>query len=449
MAKTLQITDGTTTVDLLTGNLDLAANGWSTKTASDGEGIWEVFEIVSNASDADLRTAKADFDTLIEQARVYRQKPYESVPVVLKWQSEGETARQALVLDGESEILADDIYSPLLGLTGGGALIRLAVKRHPSWELLSAQTSGSDDVSTLGGSFAISITDNGTAPGRISSLLIDDGPVTALNKIWCGIRPTRLGTAGFISVWEAENGTNFTDAADTVDATASDGNQVTIDFATTTTLAKRFTLRWGQVAGGNYDDIIGRYLVLGRVKLSSAATEVAVQLRHGFAGSAAYEAIVGTTYLSAVDNTALTNWNLVELGVVDIPPTGNRSGIVSSTMDDYFLLLYAEQLAGASLLFDCFVLIPAEHMVTAKGALVDSNVNSLLNYFTGPDDFQTAVGVQAAGLNYNCEFSFENWEFPIAGGLLVFAGQAQSLHALSQDVDLLLSIVPRFKSFHA
>lgn len=446
MAKTLQITNGTITVDLLAGYLDLAANGWSTKTASDGEGIWEIFEVVANATDANLRSAKADFDELIEQARVYRQKLYQSVPVLLKWQSEGETSKQALVLDGESEILADEIYSPLLGLTGGGALLRLAVKRHPSWEI-ATQTSGADNVSTLGGSFSISLTKNGTAPGRIASLLIDNGPVTAQDNIWCGLRPTRLGTAGFISVWEAEDGTNFIDAADAADVTASDGNRVTISFATTQSLAKRFTLRWGQVTGSNYDDIIGRYLVLGRVKLSSASTEVAVQLRHGFAGSTAFETIVGTTYLSAVDKPALTDWNLVELGVVDIPPTGNRSGIVSASMDDYFLLLYAERLAGASLYFDCFVLIPAEHLFTAKGAIVSSDAGTLLEVYTGPDDFQTAVGVQGAGLNYNCEFGFENWHFPIDGGLLVYAGQANGLHSLSQDIDLLLTIAPRFKTF--
>lgn len=446
MAKTLQITNGTITVDLL-GILDLAANGWSTKTASDGEGIWEIFEVVAHDTDANLRTEKAKFDRLIEQARVYGKKVYESVPVVLKWDSEGETAKQSLVLDGESEILADDIYSPLLGLNGGGAIMRLAVKRHPDWES-ATQTSGADNVSTLGGSFSLSLSKNGTAPGRIASLLIDNGPVTAQESIWCGIRPTRLGSAGFVSVWEAEDGTNFTDAVDAVDATASGGDRVTIDFATNADFAKRFTLRWGQVTGGNYDDIIGRYLVLGRVKLSSAATEVAVQLRHGFAGNiAGYETIVGTTYLSGVDKPALTDWNLVELGVVDIPPTGNRSGIVSATMDDYFLLLYAERLAGASLYFDCFVLIPAEHLFTAKGAIVDNSGNSLLNAYAGPDDFQTAVGVSGSALNYNCEFGFENWQFPIDGGLVVYASQALGLHSLSQDVDLLLTIAPRFKTF--
>lgn len=446
MAKTLQITNGTTTVDLLAGNLDLAVSGWSTRTASDGEGIWEVFEIVGNAVDATLRTDKANFDELIEQARVYGRKVYESVPVLLKWGSEGETVKQSLVLDGESEILADDIYSPLLGLTGGGALMRLAIKRHPAWEV-ATQTSGADNVSTLGGSFAISLTKYGTMPGRIASLLIDNGPTQAQRNIWCGIRPTRLGTAGFISVWEAEDGTNFTDAADTGDGTASDGNRVTIDFATNAALAKRFTLRWGQVTGSNFDDIIGRYLVLGRVKLSSAATEVAVQLRHGFAGSSNYETIVGTTYLSGVDNAALTDWNLIELGVVDIPPTGNRSGIISSTVDDYFLMVYAERLAGASLYFDCFVLIPAEHLFTAKGAIVDNNVNALLEAYTGPDDFQVALGVAGSGLNLNVEFGFENWHVPIDGGLVVYASQPDGVHTLSQDVDLLLTVAPRFRTF--
>lgn len=446
MAKTLQITNGTLTVDLIT--IGLAANGWSTKTASDGEGIWEVFEIVSDAVDATLRTTKANFDRLIEQALVYKDKLYESVPVLLKWQSEGETSKQALVLNGESEILADEIYSPLLGLNGGGAIMRLAVKRHPDWEI-AAETSGADNVSTLGGSFALSITKKGTTPGRIAKLLINDGPAELQHKIWCGIRPTRLGTAGFQSIWEAEDGHLFIDAADTVDASASDGNRVTVDFATVPSMIKRFTVNWFQASGGNSDDLIGRYLVLGRVKLSTAATEVAVQLRHGwaFAGSSLYQSVVGTTYLSAVDTPALTDWNLVELGVVDIPPTGNRSGISSAEMGGYSLLIFAQRLAGANLLFDCFVLIPAEHLFTAIGARVNDNVAHLLAAYTGPDDFQTAIGVTGSTENHNCEFGFENWRFPIDGGIVVYASQAVDKHVLSENVDLMLTIAPRFKTF--
>ncbi len=447
MAQSLAIInqDASISIDLIGGTMELRSGGWSTHTALDGDGIWEVIEVVSRDTDANLRTAKRKFDAIIDQARLWAAKPYEDTAVYFTWKSEGENLKKAIIFDGESEINSDGPYSPLLGETIPGAFLRLSVLRHPAYEVAN-DTDSDTGLSTLGGTFVPSISPAGSSPGRIASMVISDAGVPIHSKIWCGIRPTRLGTAGFISVWEAEDGTNFTDAADAADAGASGGNRVTISFATDTTLAKRFTLRWGQVAGGNYDDIIGRYLVLGRVKLSSAATEVAVQLRHGWAGSTSTETIVGTTYLSAVDNSNLTDWNLVELGFVDIPPTGNRGGIFSSTMDDYFLLLYAEQLAGASLYFDCFVLIPAEHLVTADGGLVTSG-GGTLTFYTGADDSQTAVGVTAAGLNYNADFSFTNWEWPVEGGIMVIAAQPSTAHTIASTAAIALTIWPRFKSY--
>jgi len=55
MAQTLQLTDGATTVDILSGDLRLERGGWSTRTARDGR-VWETFSLVSNAADVDRQS---------------------------------------------------------------------------------------------------------------------------------------------------------------------------------------------------------------------------------------------------------------------------------------------------------------------------------------------------------------------------------------------------------
>src|SRR4030066_285788 len=102
MAQTLQLTDGTTTIDLIGGDLQLERGGWSTSTSRDGR-IWETFRLSSNAADADIRETQIDIDILIETARRFDGNILESTPVYLEFRSDGELQKRAVVYDGETE----------------------------------------------------------------------------------------------------------------------------------------------------------------------------------------------------------------------------------------------------------------------------------------------------------------------------------------------------------
>ena len=175
----------------------------------------------------------------------------------------------------------------------------------------------------------------------------------AKSKVWAGIRAQRNGNTGFIPKWEAEHGTNATDASDIADANASNGTAVAVTFATATDMTKRLSVLWSNIATANYDHISGKYLVLGRMRLSAGTVEVATELRHGWIGAAGLESSLGVSFVSAVTEAGMVNYNLVPLGMADIPPTGDRDSVASgdggtnSALRSYGLSLYAERLSGA------------------------------------------------------------------------------------------------------
>lgn len=444
MTQILQITNGTTTLNLLSGALQLEDAGWFTDTGGSGA-VLETFRMSSDDTDANIRAFLADFDELMEQAENYRNDATESVAVWLKVQSEGESAaRQALIYFGSHTEDTSEFDSPLLGT--GTAQVVLYVHRHRLWEATSADSDSESTVNSLGGSYVLGHGAMGTAPGRISLFRVISSEVTTHNKVWVGIKPTGLGTTGFNAVWEAEDGTNYTDASDSADATASGGSKVTISYATGAGLNKRFTLRLSNVAAGNYTSFIGQYLVLGRVKLSSATTKVYIQLNSGWAG-ANDGPLVGDTFLDATVDSNLTNWNLIELGVCNIPQSGNRAATFSSTVQDHFFQVFSSrESASGSLDFDCFVLIPAKHLYKAEGATITTGTNNLTHY-TFPDDSQVSVGV-ATGINTNVAgMPSAGWVYPIDGGLLIYASQPDSQHVLGDEVAISTQVYARYKSY--
>lgn len=448
MAKTLQIACGSTSVNLLTEFI-LARGGFSYRTSEDL--VWTVFEVVSDQADATFRSKMETLDKLKVLAVNFIADSNESEPCYLNWAAEGETVRRTVVHDIWTETLAGDVITPMLGRDV--AVVRIAVLHSPIFEETASVNPTQTGISTTGGTWSIG-NDGGSYPQRISVLKLDSASVGDLSKFWIGIRKLRYGTAGFISTWQAEDGTNILDAADTADGGASGGSKVTISFATSAAMAKRFALRWDQVQTSPTvkDDIIGTYLMLARCKLSAGTVEVAIDMRHGWAGFSGAETSIGVTYLSAVTDSNLTNWNLIPLGVVQIPPTGNRDSRASlnDEIGNYHLVLYAERLsASGSLDVDCFLMIPAEHLAVIDGAQVGSTGGPLTIY-SSQDEVQYALGRTAASGNFgNVEYEFDNFVYPIGGGLLVLAAQGASEHLLSRTCDLDLTLKKRWLSYRS
>lgn len=447
MAQTLKITDGTTEIDFLASTLFAVGEGW--QSAESGlEPVWETFDLAGNITDANLRTAQSNLEKLFRQARRYIDNPVENNPVWLYFSSEGESAKRALVLDGSSRISASGRSSPLLG--AGGTLMSLAIKRAPFYENTSGTAIANSGVSTLGGSWAVGSA-SGDVDSRISELKVTtSATVVTLTELWVGLRDVRNGTTGFISVWEAEAGVNDVDAADAADAGASGGNRVTISFATVAGMAQRFSVRWFDVQTvGNWDDLAGDYLVLGRFKLDAITTEVRMQLRSGWAGSTLGADVVSDVYFSAVDDNTLTNYQLHPLGRVSIPPTGNRDGVMNTNLKNYMMQIHAERLSGSGALhFDCLALVPAERLAYINYGNINAASGGYVGMYSGPDDLEYAVmNTATAGLIGQVEFLLENWGYPVGGGLLVVAAQENGSHTLNKTVDLAGTIYPRWRLY--
>jgi hypothetical protein len=66
--------------------------------------------------------------------------------------------------------------------------------------------------------------------------------------------------------------------------------------------------------------------------------------------------------------------------------------------------------------------------------------------YTDPDEGQWAIGESSQALG-GLQPSFENWEYPVGGGLLVVAAQASTGHTLSRTVAFSISLYPRWKSY--
>jgi hypothetical protein len=436
MAQVLQVTDGTTTVDLLAGNFKLTADGWRTTTSK--EKVWEEVEIITEATDANVRTTKDQLDELAEQARRYHLNSKYADGVWFQWASEGETTKQSLVYSIESEIMAhESLSSPLLGISA--AIIRVLIKRHPQYENTSATTTSTSNLSTLGGEWSIG-NDAGTSPQRIQELRLAYSGST-LQQFWVGIRPLYEGVGSFVALWEAESGSAGSGVTAPADGTASGGNKLLCDLTQTANDGLKTEITIGNIVGSNYNHFIGKYHILCRMKVASSATQVMIELKQYWQGS--YSS-AGLTFIDGE-----TTWTLFSLGTISLPPSGDRDNVASShaDFDDCGFSIYANSVDDTGTLdIDCYVLIPAEHTLTILGGEVSVS-NTTLSIFTDPDELIWGLGTstQAQG---GLQISPEGWEYPLGGGHLVIAAQADSGHTLATDIDITnLALYPRWKTF--
>ncbi len=436
MAQALSVTDGTTTVNLLAGNLKLTAAGWRTKTSK--KKVWEKIELVSEASDANIRAAKDDLDELAQATRDYHRNEKNADAVYFKWQSDGESDKQALVYDIESEIIANDpMSSPLLG--SDVVVLRIAIQRHPDYETTSATNDTSAGVSADGGTWAVGNA-VGTTPQRISEFIIDTSDAAyAHQQIYVGIRPLYEGVGSFVALWEAEDGAMGSSKSADGTASGTGDNRVNCDLTSTANDGYRGIITIDDVVGSNYNHFIGKYHILARMKVASGATNVLVELAQVWKGSHSYH---GTTFIEGV-----TDWTLFSLGTVSFPPGGDRGNIASDHADfaECGFSIFANSVDDTGTLYlDCFYLVPAEHTLTILGTKIDTT--DPLTIYTDPDDQIWGLGESTLSQG-GLQISPSNWRYPVGGGLMVVVAQADSAHLLSKTLDLSIDLVPRWKTF--
>jgi hypothetical protein len=435
MAVLLQVTDGTTTVDFYDGNIKLSSDGWKTTTSR--EKVWETLELVGDATDANIRTTKDQLDELAEQARQYHMNAMVADAVWFQWNADSESAKQSLVYEIQSEILAHDpLSSPLLG--SDVVLMRVVIQRHPDYETTSATNTTSSNVSCDGGTWTIANA-VGTSPERISDMEFDTDAAGTHQQIWCGIRPLYEGVGSFDALWEAEDGSDGSGVTEPADGTASGGNKKQCDLTNTANDGLKTTIEIQDVVGSNYNHFIGNYHILARMKVASSATQVLIELKQYWYGSHS------SAGLTVVDGQ--TSWTLFSLGTVSFPPSGDRGNIASGLTDfkSCGFTVFANSFDDTGTLdIDCYYLIPAEHSLTILGCQVDTTYP--LNVYTDPDDRVWGLGFSTYSQG-GLQISPSNWYYPVGGGLMVVATQADGGHTLSQTVDLSIDLVPRWKTY--
>ncbi len=472
MAQVLQITDGTTTVNLISGALKWALEGWQTQSAN--AGTWEVIQLVSDDTDANIRSAIIDMEKLFEKARMYAEDDNEGVPVVLKWASEGEASKQTVIRDGRVNLLTSNRVSPLLG--GIGTRLSVTVLRDYAYESTSATTVTASGISSLGGTLVIG-NDTGTLPQRIGKMKLNTTTIYSTEKIWAGIRRTRNGVAGFVPKWEAETitllgaggiaGVGGYSGTVIADATASGGTTVAIHYGAigTASVDDIGYVSWdGSDTGTNRDDIVGRYLVLGRMRANATSATALFQLKHLMGGTTSafgYEPELAGELL--FDGATMgTVYHFQELGVVQIPPGGNRGTIVTAADEilSYQMHLYSQRLSSAGTIYvDCFTLIPAEHLFTAKNLYLPlTNGTAALEAYTFIDGTQRAyqrdarVGdTPSALMSITADFDSGAypWEYPVGGGVLVIATDGTALQDGTATIGVSMDLYPRWASYQS
>lgn len=456
MAHVLTIKRGTTTVlDLLGGNIRARMEGWETKTGAPDEVIWETFELVgAAATNALYLAALYDIQEFISNARQYLSDKQYGNPCWLHFQAEGGAEVRSLIVDGELEMSAEGHLSAFLG-DGGVGFVSLSLARMPWWEEVANTVKTSSAISVIGGTYTPTGINLGDLPGRINYATVFDPSADTIDDIWMGIKPTGAGTASFNPVWEAESGSNGTDAADAADATAHGGNRVTISFATVPTMASRLVIYVEQILGSNYEHMIGEYLVLGRLKLTAGLTgaeRIGIRLYQSFL-SGGERTLTGELLLTS-DNANHTNWGLYELGSLRIPAPGYRYSAEYSSAGvmerNTMMQFHAErQVSTASLYVDCFILIPKNGLVKFTGvnmaATAETMYARMLNLAAGD---KTAFLVGPATQMYLIDFTPPNeCEWPVDGGVVVLAAQDHNNSSLTQTCVVNYSIYPRYSLY--
>lgn len=445
MTSTLKVYDGTTEVNFLTGSLQLQAGGWSTKDASGDGLVWETISLVASDSDADIRSAKINLDILGARARAYQSDKILHDAVWMYWNSDGENERRALVYDITSEIQGDEIFGvPLLGI--GVALLRVAIQRKAEYEDSSPVTIDLGTVDGHGG--AVPLPDIGCSlNGRIAQVIFSGASSQDVTKVWLGLRPTYEGSVGFQALWEAGVGTLLGNTVTGSNSFASNGVAVAIPFTDYNDLSlPRLTLRMDQAIGGNYNSHCGKYLLLGVLNVGAMSTECRVQIRHGY-GTAAHNSVLTDTFVGGTAEDM--KWRLRELGVIDIPPMGNRDKVATDGgfVQAYMISVYAERLSPAGTLYlDCFILVPASHLVTMD-MVMDAGDGDIVVGYTAPNDEMYAINERPASV----DSSFQNWEYPSGGGLAVLAIDYPNTSLepdWTETVDVSLVVYPRWTSYN-
>jgi hypothetical protein len=433
--------DQTDTVDLL-ANLRLVRSSFAPEAGMPEGLVTETFEIIDQDTAANMRTADSDLEAILEKARRFHSNRNTPESIWLRWHTDGETAKRALIYEYLKRHDPTLTAEPLMELPSIRELI--AITRHPYFESLSSSSSSTTGISTLGGAWNLSGTiSGGTVDGRINRFTIAAGEVNEeINMLWIGITDGEHISGAYDPVAECGSGTD-------IDAdTSVVGTTMETTFTADADLIYRFSVTLEQF-GSTTDEFIGRHLLLLRCK-TDASTEIGIRASSTYfdsPGVADPKQVKSITYIT---NTA---YQMLELGEFDIPgiPWRQELDDASPSLDDWRFAIEATRLSGTGKLYaDALVLVPADHLFQWSSATFREAIDEIGVVHTDEDDHISAY-VENALLPKIIEIPImgaRNWRYPHQGGYVVFVAQHTDGHDRTLTVDPSIEVMKRWLTYH-
>jgi len=431
-------------IDLLNGGLQLARGGYMPRIGQrSDQWVQDVINLQAEDSAVNLYSAIAAIDDRLHLADLWFNDPNQYESVWLEYRSDGETfdsatfdgGKRALVRDGQ---LALDMPEGFRGgFLGSAVYAKLVLKRHRWFENRSEKSISNnftylwDQTWNLTGQSAYA----GNVPARIWNVNLYSIP-SSIDRLWVGIRSLHEGISGFEHIWELEDGTAGTDTSSGADGTASGSSKMTCTFSTSTDLEERVSIELSDVVLSDYDHHVGRYLVLLRCKVG-ANTTCGVKMSYGMRDYATIQQ--EEVYIDHTD------WLLIELGEIQIPP-GDYRFVTSSglTLSAFTISIEAERISGSgSLELDALCLVPSEHLFTMYD--MGTSFAPLAYGLTLPDDTHAARIRDGSGLmRVQPPFTMTNWCLPTDPGILVAQLQTATAHGLTDTGSVGMGYYPRW-----
>ena len=371
--------DSGTSLDLMDGadGFQLSGQGWSPAVATpvhmgDPAPIGESIHLyLAEANQDTIATSMQSLHEMQVLANRYINDPAQEHPVWLHAKMDNETGERRALVYRIGVQYKSSWFGPQA--TALDMPLVLTVVRGPYWESTSVRNLP-DGAPSAAACVVYDYTAAGDAVGahnivgdvgariRFFELLNNN-----LNFVdyWLGIRSAgkhgATGISNFEPIWECEDGGNFTDATDTVDATASGADRVTVSESGVDwddgSFHNVLQINLDSVPFGNPEDLFGNYLWLLRSLAVSGTWEVRLNFRMG-------NYTTPVLYTDPVEvNTA--TWHFYEMGIMPISLYSFQviidSDFDKSNIDEYLVRIQARRTSGSGDLYlDCLVPVPID-----------------------------------------------------------------------------------------
>ena len=433
----------------------LRLGGWQPQSTK--APIWESFTILIESG---VESAVEQLDGYAESVQKALEDATWDDPIYLFVKTANETNfRRSLVLDMEMDFKYRNMYGPLLDIDKLQFI--LSVKREADWEGTTKISEGSVTGLAIEGSVtALSSVGGGTRKGRVARLRLDENTVTtSMKEWWIGIRRPRAGVSDFDPFMDAAQGTTYANASVVSDTnTINSSDAIQTDFSADADMRLRLKLLLNDLSIVNPDHFQGRYLVLGRMKLTNGHVDnvAAVYIITGINGEGRRHETVYITPIPAGGDIGTVGYRLYELGEITFPGSFATTGdgtAENSLYDATGISLYAEAVATGidfDLVIDGFLLIPLDHYVGIKGlAPVSLETNPQLKNMGWAEGTDAVTGSPRGHVD---EMKFENWGSPVeSGSILVIAAAPdpdRAIQTVGDTIDIsILDVYNRYKGY--